>query len=605
MPSRGSWRTRLREALRFRAAARLPPIFYDRGYAFALPATTADPLRGEKVLAALSLLGVARSGQVESPPPASLRALLSVHERAYLERLADPGPFTRAFGVPLTPVQRDRALVVQRAMTGGTIAAVRRAIAEHGVTVNLGGGFHHARRDRGLGFCLFNDVAAAIAVARRGGFAAPVLVVDLDLHDGDGTRAIFAEDASVYTYSVHNRNWDEPSGVATTAIELGSDVEDGRYLDTLRETLPPLFAAHRPGLVVYLAGCDVAGDDSMGDWRLSAEGILARDRLVLELARGASPPVPVAIVLAGGYGERAWRYTARLLAWLAEGRVPALPPDDEVLMARYRALARLLSPAELTGAGADASKEDDWGLSEEDLLGLQSGQPETRFLGYYTAHGVELVLETTGIFDRLRDLGYAHPRLELDLERPGEHTVRIWGGRHGGELLAEMRARRDRQLLPGFELLAVEWLLLQNPRARFTAERPPLPGQRHPGLGMLPDVIALLVQVCDRLHLDGVAFTPSHYHLTSQSSKYLRFREPRDAATFDALAEAVAGVPLGEATRLVEGGGVADAATGTTFRWRPMPMVLVVSDALAAWFAEQRYEERRAEARAALRLRIG
>src|SRR5262249_25665047 len=268
----------------------------------------------------------------------------------------------------------------------------------------------------------------------------------------------------------------------------------------------------------------------------------------------------------------------------------------------YRALARLLSPAELSGEGADEQREDDWGLSEEDLAGLQGGLPETRFLGYYTAHGVELVLETMGIFDRLRDLGYAHPRRELDLDRPGEHTVRIGGGRHR-ELLGELRARRDRQLLPGFELLAVEWLLLQNPRARFTPERPPLPGQRHPGLGMLRDVVALLVQVCHRLHLDGVTYTTSHFHLASQSSKYLRFREPRDAATFDALAEALAGRSLVEASLLVERGLVVDAASGEPFRWRPMAMVLVVSETLDRRFVEQRYEERRLEERATLRLR--
>ena len=142
------------------------------------------------------------------------------------------------------------------------------------------------------------------------------------------------------------------------------------------------------------------------------------------------------------------------------------------------------------------------------------------------------MLESSGIFDRLRDLGYEQPALELDLAHPGGHMVRIWGGRDRRGLLGEIRMRRDRQAFPGFELLAIEWLLLQNPRAVFTAERPALPGQRHPGLGMLRDVIALLVQVCHRLHLDGITYTPSHFHLASQSTKYLRFRDPEDAAAF-------------------------------------------------------------------------
>src|SRR5262249_1369177 len=152
--------------------------------------------------------------------------------------------------------------------------------------VNLGGGFHHARRDRGQGFCLFNDVAVAMAALRRSGFTGRVLVVDLDLHDGDGTRSLFAADPTVFTYSVHNRNWDDAAAVGTAAIELGSGGGDARLLATVGETLPPIVAAHRPELVVYLAGCDPAADDGLGDWQLTLDGMLARDRTVVELVRG-------------------------------------------------------------------------------------------------------------------------------------------------------------------------------------------------------------------------------------------------------------------------------------------------------------------------------
>ena len=529
-PSAGRFRRFLRRLVPQRPS-RLPSLFYDRGYTFALDPSI-DPLRGEKVLTALELLGLMRTGEVSGSTPASLRDLMRIHDREYLESLSGAAPCERAFGMPLAPPQRDRLLAVQRARTGGTVAAVRRALFERGVAVNLGGGLHHARGDRGLGFCLFNDIAVAIASLRRAGFEGRVLVIDLDLHDGDGTRALFATDPLVYTYSVHNRHWDDApdAAVSNTAIALGSAVGDDLYLATVRETLPQVLAAHRPQLVVYLAGCDPAHDDRLGDWKVSAAGMLARDRFVLELVRGANGEsgLPLAVLLAGGYGDHTWRYTARWLAWLSSGgEAIEPPPDDEVVVARYRAIARLLSHADLSGE----SEGESWGLTEEDLMGsLEPEERHARLLGFYTPHGVELVLESSGIFDRLRDLGYESPTLELDLSRGDGDLVRIWGQPQRRELLAEIRMRRDRQSVHGLELLAIDWLLLQSPRAKFTPERPALPGQRHPGLGMLRDVIALLVQVCHRLSLDGITYTPSHFHLASQSTKYLHFRDPVEAA---------------------------------------------------------------------------
>ena len=185
---RGGWR----DLLRWRPRRRRVPLFFDRAYGFAIPATPIDPLRGEKVLTALTMRRLLDPGAVRGGPPASLRQLLRVHDAAYLESLGSSGGLVKAFGELLTETQRERALATQRAMTGGTIAAAEEALAHGAVAVNVGGGFHHAHRAQGRGFCLFNDVAVAIAELREAGFAAPVLVVDLDLHDGDGTRRIFA-----------------------------------------------------------------------------------------------------------------------------------------------------------------------------------------------------------------------------------------------------------------------------------------------------------------------------------------------------------------------------------------------------------------------------
>jgi acetoin utilization deacetylase AcuC-like enzyme len=594
------WRERLGRLLDRRRAA----VYYSRGYGFVLPSTPADPLRGEKVLTALALRRLLDSRGVRDPAPASLHQLLRVHDADYLDGLPGGEAMLKAFGEDLTAAQRERALATQRAMVGGTVAAAAEAVARGGVAVNVGGGLHHAHRDRAEGFCLFHDVAVAIAELRAGGFDAPVLVVDLDLHDGDGTRSLFAEDPTVYTYSLHNRHWASPDAVANTAIELGSGVDDARLLAVLRETLPAVVAEHRPRLVFYLAGCDPAADDPLGDWRMSPAGMLARDQMVTRLVRPPRAALPLVVLLAGGYGYCAWRYTYRYLAWLLGGGDPPHEPpgDDTVLVARYRALARLLDPAELTGA--QGAVTDDWGLSAEELMGSLGAAPsDPRFLGYYTAHGLELALEQVGIFERLRDLGYEQPDLELDLT-PGRHTLRVFGDRRRQELLIEVRLHRDRQTLPGFELLALDWLLLQHPRGRFTAQRPALPGQRYPGLGMLQDAVALLVQVCHRLGLDGLIFTPSHYHLVQQSTRYTRMVDPADAAAFEALEEALAGVPLGEASRLVEEGRVVDSRTGAPFVWQGMPMLLALSAGLRERFEDGAWERRRAEARARLSLRL-
>src|SRR5258708_17795986 len=211
-------------------------------------------------------------------------------------------------------------------MVGGTELASRLALASGRIAGNLGGGLHHAFADRGERFCIFNDVAVAVAELRAGGFGGSVLVVDLDLHDDDGTRTIFAQDPTVHTFSIHNHTTGAVRAVAATAIELGDGVDDRAYLDAIGAHLPAAFAAARPELVYYLAGCDPAADDGIGNWRISAAGMLRRDRLVIGLARRPERRLPVVILLAGGYGQHASRYSARLFSTLPDGAQVVEPP---------------------------------------------------------------------------------------------------------------------------------------------------------------------------------------------------------------------------------------------------------------------------------------
>ncbi len=610
-----------------RLRRRLPPrrpaieVIYSPRYSVPIPNLHHDPDLGAHVLTFLLAEGLVDEHAVREPEPISLRILEVVHTGAYLESLRDRDSLTRVLGYRVPDALQDRILDLERLMAGGTVLAARRALAGGGTAINLGGGFHHAFSDRGARFCVFNDVAAAIFDRRRAGFDEPVLVVDLDLHDGDGTREIFAADPTVHTFSIHNQTNDVGPAEAATVIELGTGVDDATYLAALRERLPPVFAKLAPGLVFYLAGSDPAYDDDLGDWNITPAGLLARDRFVAELA-GASPTggrhnrrPPLVIVLAGGYGRKSWRYPARFFAWLASGEEIEPPSTDEITLTRYRRIARRFDPSELTNEGDD----DDWGLTEADILGSLDGvSHRTRLLGFYSRLGLELALERGGLLDRLRGLGFRQPTLEFDLDNPSGETIRMWGDRAHRDLLMELRVRRDALAIPGLEMLRVEWLLLQNPRQPFSRHRPALPGQQHPGLGILRDVVAFLVLACDRLGLDGLLFVPSHYHTAAHGRKVMRFLRPGDEGRFRALRRALEGLDLARATRAVDegkvvelvnggGAGVAGSEAGraeSPVTWEPAPMVLPVSDRLKARLETPEYEAEVAAAAERYRYRL-
>jgi acetoin utilization deacetylase AcuC-like enzyme len=582
---------------------RLPTQFvYTRRYQIDVPGMLSDPRRGEHVLAFLDSTGLLGPGAVHRPAPASFRQLRRVHTDDYLDSLNRPGSLTRILGLTLRDDLAERILEMQRIMVGGTIVAARLAQQTGGIAANLGGGLHHAFADKGERFCAYNDVAAAIAELRTLGVKSRILVVDLDLHDGDGTRALFAEDPTVHTFSIHNQTAWEGDAVEATVFELGNGVRDEAYLQAVRDRLPPVFESFQPELVFYLAGCDPAADDQIGDWKISAAALLERDLFVLRCAREGSRKLPFAIVLAGGYGLNSWRYSARFFACLLNrGRVIEPPATEEIVLVRYRRLARELDPQELSGE----TGPNDWGLTAEDVLASLAGPHRpNRFLGFYSLQGLELTLERAGLLDRLRTLGFERPTLEMDLDNPTGDTLRLYGDEDRRELLIELRVRIDRGTVPGLSLLRIEWLLLQNPRAEFTSERPHLTGQTHPGLGISQDIIALLVLACDRLQLDGLLFVPSHYHTASAGQKTLRFLDPADEGLFRALRQALRELPLADATRAVDERRVVDAATGEPFTWQPMPMVVPVSDRLRALADGEEYERKVAEEAAKLSFRL-
>jgi acetoin utilization deacetylase AcuC-like enzyme len=573
---------------------------YDPMYDRHLWGVPLDPLRADRILAFLAEEGLVSQEEISTPRPAAMKNLLLAHTPEYVETLQRATTLTSILGTPVGEEERERILDLQRLMVGGTIQATRIALASGNVGVNLGGGFHHALADRGMGFCIFNDIVVAVRRLRRRGFAGRVLVVDLDLHDGNGTRAAFASDPTVHTFSIHNDHWGDTDAVESTSIALGAGVGDDAYLSTLLKTLPPLVERFAPALIIFIAGCDVATDDALGNWRMSADGVMARDRLVAELAFGRR--VPLVVLLGGGYGDEAWRYSARFFAWLLARRTIEPPDNEELTLLRFRQIKARLDPLALTSTAANG----DWGLTEEDLVGIVPGVPrQTRFLNYYSKVGVELMLERFGIFHLLRAKGFTSPTLQLDLDHPLGQTLRVYNGGPGGELLMETRVNRSVRAVPDMEVLVVEWLLLQNPRSAFPAHRPPLPGQQHPGLGILTEVFGWLVVMCESLQLDGIFVHPSHFHIAAVSRKHLRFLHPEHEALFRALADVLAGVPLATASRALETGEVWDVESGQPVFWGVHPMVLPVSPRLRQLVEGEAYEERVAAAGRRLEYRPG
>lgn len=261
--------------------------------------------------------GIVRAGHVHDPERATPADLHLVHDADYVSAVLNgtlAPPALRRIGFPWSAHLVERSL---RAV-GGTIGATRAAL-EHGVAMNLAGGTHHAFRGHGEGFCVFNDVAIAVRVLQRDRRVRRVVIVDLDVHQGNGTHAVFAGDADVFTFSMHGRRnypFHKVDGDLDVALEDGT--ADDEYLGRLSDVLPRVLARQAPDLVVFLAGADPLRTDALGRLALTHEGLSRRDAFVLDTCRAVG--VPVAITIAGGYARdieetvAAHTNTARLAA---------------------------------------------------------------------------------------------------------------------------------------------------------------------------------------------------------------------------------------------------------------------------------------------------
>lgn len=239
--------------------------------------------------------------------PASDGELALVHMPSYIQAVAQ-GALTDAqqkeIGFPWTPAMVERS----RRSTGATVMAARAALfGGQGVSANLAGGTHHAYADRGSGFCVFNDAAVATRLmqaewGRTHKQPLNVAIIDLDVHQGNGTACIFERDAQVFTLSMHGaRNFPFNKETSDLDIELPDGCDDTAYLDALEHALTELEARFKPGLVIYLAGADPHEGDRLGRLSLTFDGLEARDRRVFDWAW--SKRIPLAFSMAGGYGK--------------------------------------------------------------------------------------------------------------------------------------------------------------------------------------------------------------------------------------------------------------------------------------------------------------
>jgi len=541
-----------------------PYFIIHRRYQMEAPFPQYDPRRPFRILSFLETRHLLRRGSLRRPRPATIRQLQLVHDPLYLHSLEEAGALEPVLGFKLDVKTQDKFLCFQRMMVGGTIRAAHMATQKNQVAVNLGGGFHHASANHGSGFCVFNDVAITIANLRQQGFDSPVLIIDLDLHDGDGTRNIFSSDPTVHTFSIHNKTLGSDEAVASTCIALGSNVEDGPYLESIKKALPPVLDQLKPGLIFYLAGSDPGSRDQLGDWRISLEGMLERDRFVMKLVREEAS-IPCVILLAGGYGRHAWRHGAAFFQWLlGDNRGIEIPLELELPVGHYRRLTRLMkNPVLMADEQVEKTKKDDndWGLQENEL-GMPGTIAESRFLGTFSRYAVEFALVEYGLMDRLLKLGFEELRVAIDLEDPLGHTLRVQTGGAEPMVVMELKLQIDRHSHPGNSFLSIEWLLIQDARSKFEMSRPLLPGQKHPGLGLLRDTAAVLVVLSERLELDGLIFTPSHYHLAAISRPLATCAAPTEEGWFRAIQKAVSGKDLLRATKAVESGKIIDQSTG-------------------------------------------
>ncbi|MFN8504020.1 histone deacetylase [Kouleothrix sp.] len=276
-------------------------IFYSDTFVLPLPEGHRFPMQKYALLRQrVAAAGIVAPSDLRLPEPASDEQLGRAHDGAYIRRV-QRGELTpqevRRIGFPWSPGMVERS----RRSSGATIGACRAALRD-GFAANQAGGTHHAYAGHGEGYCVFNDSAVAARAMQAEGRARRVVIIDCDVHQGNGSAAILAGDDTIYTFSIHGaNNFPFHKEQSDLDIALPDGAADEAYLDALDRGLCQAIESSRADLAIYLAGADPFEDDKLGRLKLSKRGLAERDRMVFEYCRGAG--LPVAISMAGGYAR--------------------------------------------------------------------------------------------------------------------------------------------------------------------------------------------------------------------------------------------------------------------------------------------------------------
>lgn len=551
----------LRQLRTWLSRPRVVPTWYHTD--FRLPITSLgqrtklDGRRADLVAWTLMELGLTAKGALKGPAPADWDSLALAHDPAWLERSTHAQEVARIMAVDVWDVPLAEVLRTVRLGVGATVAAAHTALAQGGPTLNLMGGFHHAGRAQAGGFCIYNDIAVAIAAVRAQGHSGMVTVLDLDAHPPDGTADCLRDWPDTWIGSLSGADWGPMPTVDETVLPEGC--EDGSYLQALQALLGRM---PTPSLCFVIAGGDVVADDALGPLGLSHRGAAQRDQAVLAALDG----VPSVWLPGGGYGPRAWRVLARTALVLAGQPRRALPHDDP-LRTHFSRIA-----AELT---LEPDRGDAW-ITEADLADVFGTQAQRaqRVLDHYSVPGLELALWRYGFTHWVQRLGYTDHRVEVGATGTGDR-FRVFGQAKGQEhMLLECVVARDRLQQPGdgpgLPVLTVHWLNSRHPAAAF-GDAGPLPGQDVPGLGVGRELTEALRQMATRLEMVGVCINPSWYHVAYAARHDFAFRDPADQGRFEALLRDTAHLPLLQVTQAVAAGEM--QCNGAPWTWAAEPML--------------------------------